>query len=157
MQLDPKAIGYFMIQNSLVVLLLSFSLSLFFAGQQQLFRASPDIQWLSIASVALSTFGLFCILTLINWLYCWLKVSSYRIELKQQGIALDYGILAKNHELLLFNKMQDLLITRSILERILGLSTVVIQNAMGKPERIPGLDAKAAEDFRDNILRYVGR
>ena len=41
------------------------------------------------------------------------------------------------------------------LERLLGLATLTIQNAMGTPEYIPGLDAQAAETFRDSILSRI--
>jgi membrane protein YdbS with pleckstrin-like domain len=41
------------------------------------------------------------------------------------------------------------------IERLLGLSTVVIQNAMGQPEQIPGLKASSAESLRDEILRRL--
>jgi len=49
--------------------------------------------------------------------------------------------------------VQDILVTRSILQRVLGLSTVVVQNAMGTPQRIPAMGAAAAMELRDGILR----
>ena len=74
-----------------------------------------------------------------------------------EGVALETGILNKSHETLLYSKIQDILIRRSVLERLLGLSTVVIQNAMGRPEKIAGLRADTASAFRDEILRRVPR
>jgi membrane protein YdbS with pleckstrin-like domain len=156
MQLSPRAVFYFMVQNYVVWALLSFWLGVTFGGHLQIATIIPGIAWSgSVANVATATLLFFCILTLFNWAYCQLKVQSYRIELKPEGIALDYGILNKSHELLLFNKVQDILITRNLFEQVLGLSTVVIQNAMGQPQKIPGLEADSAEGFRDNILRYA--
>src|ERR1700730_12462710 len=156
MQLSPRAVFYFMAQNYVVWVFLSFWLGLTFGGHLQVATMIPAIQWGgSLANVAATTFFFFGILSLFNWAYCLLIVQSYRIELKPEGIALDYGIVNKNHELLLFNKVQDILITRNLFEQVLGWSTVVIQNAVGQPQKIPGLEAVSAEGFRDNILRYA--
>jgi hypothetical protein len=60
-------------------------------------------------------------------------------------------------ETLLSSKIQDILIQRSIQQRLLGLSTVIIQNAMGQPATIPALRAETAAAFRDEALRRVPR
>ena len=91
----------------------------------------------------------------LDALYCYFKMRAYRLEFVAQGVALDSGILNKTHEILLFAKIQDIVITRSVLERLLGLSTMTIQSASGQPERIPGLAAAAAMAFRDRILERV--
>jgi len=39
----------------------------------------------------------------------------------------------------------------------MGLATLTVQNAMSKPEVIPGLDAEAAEELREQILERVNR
>jgi membrane protein YdbS with pleckstrin-like domain len=155
MQLSPRAVFYFMMQNYVVWIFLSFWLAMTFGGNLQAAHMIPGLEWGSLANLAATTLMFFGILSLFNWAYCLLKVQSYRIELKPEGIALDYGILNKSHELLLFNKVQDILITRNLFEQAMGLSTVVIQNAMGQPQKIPGLEAESAEGFRDNILRYA--
>ena len=91
----------------------------------------------------------------ILWIACFIRVRSYRFDMVPQGITLEKGLLSKSHETLLFLKIQDIVIRRSVLERLFGLSTLVIQNAMGQPETIPGLDAREAMEFRDEILRRV--
>ncbi len=155
MQLSPRAVFYFMMQNYVVWIFLSFWLAMTFGGNLQAAHMIPGLEWGSLGNLAATTLMFFGILSLFNWAYCLLKVQSYRIELKPEGIALDYGILNKSHELLLFNKVQDILITRNLFEQVMGLSTVVIQNAMGQPQKIPGLEAESAAGFRDNILRYA--
>ena len=155
MQLSPRAVFYFMMQNYVIWIFLSFWLAMTFGGHLQLAPIIPGMQWGALGNLVATTLLFLGILSLFNWAYCLLKVQSYRIELKPEGIALDYGILNKSHELLLFNKVQDILITRNLFEQVLGLSTVVIQNAMGQPQKIPGLEAGSAEGFRDNILRYA--
>jgi hypothetical protein len=57
------------------------------------------------------------------------------------------------HRPLLYAKIQDILIRRSVLERPLGLSTVIIRNAMGQLACIPVLKASTGESLREEILR----
>ena len=106
----------------------------------------PAALWL--AAIAALGFALI-------WIGCFVKVRSYRFDLVPQGITLEKGLLSKSHETLLFVKIQDIVIRRSVLERLLGLSTLTIQNAMGQPESIPGMDSRAAMEFRDEILQRI--
>ncbi|MGB9153588.1 MAG: PH domain-containing protein [Alphaproteobacteria bacterium] len=157
MQLDPKAVLYFMLRSSAAIIFVSIWTALLFTGgHQPLHPQSVGFQWGSTIGNLGSTASIFlCGLLFINWIYCRIKVRSYQIEMRPDGISLNYGILNKSREILLFAKIQDILITQSILERLLGLATLTVQNAMGTPERIPGLDAKAAEAFRDSILSRI--
>lgn len=93
----------------------------------------------------------------IDWLICWLRARSYRIEFVDLGIALQSGVLRVRHETLLFSKVQDIQIQRGVLERLLGLSSLAIHNAAGQPEWIPGLNCQSAEHLRDEILRRIPR
>ena len=108
-----------------------------------------------VAGVALRLLALPALALVILWIACFIKARSYRFDLVPQGITLDKGWLSKSHETLLFQKIQDIVIRRSVLERLFGLSTVVIQNAMGQPEVIPAMTAQEALQFRDEILRHV--
>jgi membrane protein YdbS with pleckstrin-like domain len=70
---------------------------------------------------------------------------------------LNYGVFNLNSETLLFSKIQDIQVNRSVLERMCSISTVVVQNAMGKPEIIPGLGTDTAEILRELILSHIAR
>ena len=109
--------------------------------------------------LALSHAAVFLIFALIIvvCVYCIFLARSYSIEIRKEGVALRYGVINLNSELLLFAKIQDIMVNRSLLERMLGISTVVIQNAMGQPERIPGLEATDAEKLRETILSHISR
>jgi hypothetical protein len=87
----------------------------------------------------------------------YLVVRSYRISLEKEGILLQHGLVNINNEILLYDKIQDVVITRNLLERLLSLATLIIQNAMGQPEIIPGLGAADAESFRNDILSRIRR
>jgi membrane protein YdbS with pleckstrin-like domain len=157
MQLHPRAVAYFMTRNALPWLVASFWLAVIVVSNNHSPPVLPGVQYGVVIRLALAMLAAFLILALINWLFCSLKARSYRVELQNDGIALDYGVLTQSHEVLLYKNIQDILINRSLLERIMGLSTIVIQNAMGKPERIPGLDVRAAEMLRDDIVRHAVR
>lgn len=90
-----------------------------------------------------------------KWVYYYFLVKSYQISMTKDGVSLHYGVFNLSNELMLFNKIQDIVVTRSILERMMGLSTLLIQNAMGRPERIFGLDDETAIKFRDAILSHI--
>jgi len=158
MQLDPKAVLYFMLQKMLLTVVLSFWACVFLVARAHPNGQTPPqpgvhmavlIPLLILAALA------FALFTIVNWVVSLLRVQAYRIAFRTEGISLEYGVINKSHEILLFNKIQDILITRSLLERVLGLSTLVIQNAMGRPERIPGLAERNAESLRDMVLSHV--
>ena len=140
MKLHPNAVFYFMFRTIVLWLFFSFFLALLFN---------------TFIPLMASFFILLIVFSLINYAYCRLLAQSYRIELSEEGVLLDSGILNKKHETLIYNKIQSILINRSVIERILGLSTMVIQNAMGNPETIPGLGEAAAESFKKEILLRI--
>ena len=157
MQLHPRAVAYFMSRNTLPWLVASFWLAVILVSNHSSPAVHAGVQYAVLMRLGLALLTAFLMLAVVNWLFCSLKARSYRIELQKDGIALDYGVLTQSHEVLLYKNIQDILINQSLLERLLGLSTLVIQNAMGKPERIPGLDAEAAETLRDDIVRRAAR
>ena len=157
MQLSPRAVPYFMMQAMLPTVFLCVWLAAFFAGMQNSPHGIPAVGYMPLQQIAISALAVVALLMVLNWCYCTLKARSYRIDLENDGIVLEYGIVSTNHEILLFKNIQDVLVSRNLIERLLGLSTVVIQNAMGKPERIPGLDSAAAKALRDDIVRRAAR
>jgi len=157
MQLDSRAVLYFLLKRTALWLFFSAWLALVFGPGIAASEPHPGIQWEPIFGLILRMVPVLALVLALDGVYCYLKMRSYRIELISQGIVLETGIVNKSHETLLFSKIQDIMIQRSLLERLMGLSTVVIQNAMGQPERIPGLKAETAANFRDAVLKRVPR
>lgn len=112
----------------------------------------PGMHWDIIVDVAAGILLSFGVLSALNWTFCLLQVRSYGIALRNDGVVLDYGVVNQRHEVLLLNKIQDILITRGVIERLLGLSTLIVQNSAGTAVTIPGLDAATAEMLRDRLL-----
>ena len=75
------------------------------------------------------------------------------LDLGPEAVAVQHGVLRTVHETLMYRKIQDILVPRNVIQRLLGLSTVVLQSASGTPEVIPALDAADANALRDEILR----
>lgn len=157
MHLDSRATLYFMFRKTLVWVVVAAWLALLLAPGASTAHPHPGIQWGPIYGMLWRMLPFLALLLAIDGFVCYLRTRAYRIDLGPQGIALQMGVLSRSHETLIYTKIQDILIRRSVLERLLGLSSVIIQNAMGQPEFIPGLGASTAESLRDEILRRLPR
>jgi membrane protein YdbS with pleckstrin-like domain len=157
MQLDARAVVYFLLKRAALWVFFSAWLALMFGPGINATEPHPGIQWDTIFGLILRIVPILALVLGLDGIYCYLKARSYRFDLGPQGVALETGILSKSHETLLYGKIQDILIQRSVLQRLLDLSTVVIQNAMGQPATIPALRAATAAAFRDEVLRRVPR
>jgi len=153
MQLDSRATVYFMFRKALLWVIAAAWLALMFAPGASTAHPHPGMQWAPLYGMLWHMVPVLALLLAVDGLVCYLRTRAYRIDLGPQGIALQMGVLSRSHETLIYAKIQDIMIRRSVLERLLGLSTVTIQNSMGQPEHIPGLKASTAEWLRDEILR----
>lgn len=157
-QLHPKAIYYFLLRHIAALLLLGLIVWPFVSGQTVYGTVNGHpTEWIAPPAFR----GAFVIASIILFglilLYTRALVRSYHIELRKDGVALSYGVINLTNELLLFPRIQDIVINRNIIERVLGLSTLTIQNATGKPEMIPGLGITTAEKLRDDVLSHISK
>lgn len=79
----------------------------------------------SIRSLA----GLF--LAPIVWLPLYFKYHTLRYTIREDGISASWGILFKREVHLSYKRIQDIHVSRSIVERYLGIGTVELQTAAG--------------------------
>src|ERR1700733_2187685 len=80
--------------------------------------ATPaNMAFLSLLSHA-AVFLIFAVI-IVMCVYCVFLARSYSIEIRKEGVALRYGVINLNSELLLFAKIQDIMVNRSLLERML--------------------------------------
>ncbi len=153
-RLHPRAAAYFLLQKLPLSIFFGVWLAVMLSVAEPLStHAERAGEWEGLGVPSVRGGVGFMLLIAGVALFCVFKARAYRIELRSEGISLDYGVLNKTQEMLLYGKVQDILVTRSLLERFLGLSTVVVQNAMGTPQRVPGLSVAAATLLRDGILR----
>ncbi len=123
--------------------------------------------------VILIYLGSFIFISIISLVYNLLYLNALSYSITNLEFRLKGGIISRFEKVLPYSKIQHLVITRSFMQKLMGLSTVVIQTAgsnmgfnyannrnqdpfAGSP-RIPGLDKDDAEKLRDYIIAQVIR
>ena len=152
LRLDARAAVYLTLRSLPLALFAGLWVALIIVASQQSRHSPSGVPFLMTDWVK----GTAVFLTL-SFGFRLLQVGSYRIALRNEGLVLDSGLLRLTHEVLIFDRIQDIVINRDIVARLLGLSTLTVQNAMGRPIRIPGIDAKSADALRNAILGQIPR
>lgn len=90
-------------------------------------------------------------------LVLWFKYETLRYRFDEDGISMSWGILFRREINLTYRRIQDIHVTRNIVQRWMGLATVSIQTASGSasPEmQIEGiLEYEALRDFLYSRMR----
>ena len=86
-----------------------------------------------------------------------LWVRFYRYEIADDEFRVEKGVISKSYDSIPYSRIQNVGIERSLLERVLGISTVDIQTAgnssYGRVEgNIPGIEKRNAEQVREEIM-----
>jgi len=66
---------------------------------------------------------------LMPLLYCKYRTLRYRFD--DEGVSMSYGLLFRREIYLTYRRIQDIHVTRGIIQRKLGLATVSVQTASG--------------------------
>jgi|AntRauTorckE6833_2_1112554.scaffolds.fasta_scaffold47543_2 uncharacterized membrane protein YdbT with pleckstrin-like domain len=106
-------------------------------------------------STGWAIFGIIVVLLLIlGYTILWVKL--FRYEVAPNEFKKEYGVISKSYTSIPYQRIQNVDIKRSLLQRMLGISSVKIQTAgseLSKAEgRIPGIDKQLAEEVREEIL-----
>lgn len=87
----------------------------------------------------------------IVWLVHYFKYETLKYRFDDEGVSMSWGILFRREINLTYRRIQDIHLTRNIVQRWMGLATLSIQTASGSssPEmEIEGvLDFEALRDF----------
>ncbi|MDP9020442.1 MAG: PH domain-containing protein [Actinomycetota bacterium] len=87
-----------------------------------------------------------------------LAFRAWRYELTDSTLELRRGLVVRTHSAIPYFRVQHIDITRSPIERALGLSQLVVRTAAATTDaRIPGIAAADAERLRDVVLARSGR
>jgi len=133
--------------SGLIILYLFFVV---LAGGDELFGQlgiSPELAVLA---------GVVVLALLVGYSVLW--VYLYRYGLEDSEFKKESGVIAKDYVSIPYSRIQNVNIERSLLERVLGISSVQIQTAGGggwrgnAEGRIPGVDKHAAEKLREDII-----
>ncbi len=114
-------------------------------------RPAPQLLTYYIIIAVLTLPAIFITLPLM-----WLRYATLQYSFDKDGISMRWGILFRREILLTYRRIQDIHLTKNILQRWLGLATVSIQTASGSatPEMsIEGI--LEAEELRDYLYKQM--
>jgi putative membrane protein len=115
-------------------------------------RPEKALLWYYLFITALSN-----VLSPIVFLPLFFKYETLHYRFDDEGVSMSWGILFRREIYLTYRRIQDIHLTRNILQRWMGLATVSIQTASGSssPEmNIEGiLQADALRDFLYTRMR----
>ncbi len=93
----------------------------------------------------------------LAWIWPHLLYERWRYEIADVALELRHGVLTRTHSAIPYFRVQHVDITRGPLERLLGLSTLVVHTASAATDAtIPGISVHAADSLRDVILARTG-
>ena len=87
------------------------------------------IRALLIYYAIVSCFGVVFFPVIFLPLFC--KYQSLRYKFDEEGVSMSWGILFKREVYLTYRRVQDIHVSRGIIQRQLGLATVSVQTASG--------------------------
>jgi putative membrane protein len=115
-------------------------------------RPAPILLWYYVIIALLTTVGFFGVMPVLFFRY-----HTLRFKFDDDGISLAWGILFRREIQLTYRRIQDIHVTRNILQRWMGLANVSIQTASGSAGAemtIEGvLQADALRDFLYKRMR----
>ncbi len=82
----------------------------------------------------------------------WFRYLTLRYHFDDEGVSMRWGILFQRETILTYRRIQDIHVTRDLLQRWLGLATVSVQTASGSA--LPELKLEGilqAEELRDYL------
>jgi len=80
----------------------------------------------------------------------WFKYETLRYRFDDEGISISWGILFRREVHLTYCRIQDIHLTRNLLQRWMGLATVSVQTASGSSSPEATIDGiLAADELRD--------
>ncbi len=87
----------------------------------------------------------------------WIRYATLRYKFDEEGISMCWGFLFRREIYLTYKRIQDIHLTRNIVQRWMNLATISVQTASGKSEAemsIEGfLEAEALRDFLYGKMR----
>jgi len=157
-QLNPKAVWLFFIKSFFKWIILAMFLAFNFSAI------------LNEGEATFSSLGLYLaifviVAAIVAFISAKLTYYFYRYELGEDGFKKEMGIIWKKYVTIPYDRIQNIDITRGVMDRILGLSDLYIQTAgsssqmvrnggvIGAEGRLPGLLRDDAERIKDELIR----
>jgi len=140
----------------LIIFYLCFFIPFFIGVKQD--SLSSSILWLSLVPLLCSL--------LIAEFFVHLSYKNWKYELTKDSLRIEKGVIIKKYKSIPYERVQNVDITRGIVARIIGFSTIDIQTAgysayaakggMGQSEgHIPAVSMKEAEKIRGFLVKKI--
>lgn len=114
---------------------------------QSVERPAPRLFWYYVL-VALLTGPL----TPIVLLPLWFRYVTLRYQFDESGVSMRWGILFRREVYLTYRRIQDIHLTRNILQRWMGLAKISLQTASGSSHAEMAIEGiLEAEELRDYL------
>lgn len=86
----------------------------------------------------------------------WFRYLTLRYSFDREGVSLRVGLLFKREVLLTYRRIQDIHVTRNLIQRWLGIASVSIQTASGSSSPEMTIEGVAnAEQLRDFLYQQM--
>ena len=117
--------------------------------------AGFSVTWFAFGSVLLYSFGV-----LWAWIYNVYAYRFYRYSVEESCLKVEKGIIWKTYKSIPYKKIQNVDISRGVLDRILGLSNLNVQTAGSSYPNLqtyegslPGLSFQTAQDLQKELTK----
>ncbi|MBI5363796.1 MAG: PH domain-containing protein [Planctomycetes bacterium] len=125
--------------------------------------AQDDARLLALTRPNRNLFWLYALTSLVGlclapivFVPLYFKYHTLRYRLDEEGISASWGILFRREVHLTYKRIQDIHVTRNLLERWLGIATVQVQTASGSSSAELALEGMAEyESVRDFLYRRM--
>ncbi|MDZ4755435.1 MAG: PH domain-containing protein [Phycisphaerae bacterium] len=82
----------------------------------------------------------------ITFIPLWIRYHTLRYRFDHEGVGMSVGILFKRETYLTYRRIQDIHVTRGIIQRWLGLASVAVQTASGSSSAEMTIEGMADPD-----------
>ena len=124
------------------------------AGIEAVLQVTGDPPW----PAGVPTVVVALVAGVLVWRFPRAAYRQWRYELAETTLELRRGVVFHTETAIPYFRVQHIDITRSPVERALGLSQLVVRTAAASTDAtIPGIAAGEAEELRDVILARTGR
>lgn len=103
---------------------------------------------------------IFIIITIFSWLYTKWAHQCYKYEIGPKSLKKESGVIWKKYTNIPYARVQNIDIERGALDRILGLSCLIVQTAgssspYSREGEIPGLAAETAGQLMEELTQRI--
>jgi len=97
----------------------------------------------------------------IGWAY--LTYINFSYEFIKTGLKIEKGVIWKRYSNIPYQRIQNVIVSRGILARILGFSTLILETAgmsgqHARPEGVlPAIEIKNAEKISNDLMNMIDR